>query len=504
MKITKKFFALFLAMMMAFAMGTTAFAADNGTGSITIENATIGETYEVYRVFDATVSDDGAIAYTIEETSAFFNPVNGGDSPFALAQIPETKTYNVSVKEGYDDAQVLAWLQNEVGTGTPDFKETATDTELYLSGIPFGYYLIRSNIGATVTVTNVKPNAVVHDKNQTPGWSNPEPSNPDTQYGKNVSDSLYGEYSREISASNGDEIYYSISAFAPKYNGKNIINEYIFTDEAYEGIKIDKNSVVIELSDGTTLSYGEYFVSERGNGMEIRIPVYDNFHYPDNATITIRYSATVTGIEYYDRINRASMTWTEAKPSTTNPSEPENPGDWKDPDSSDLPPDSETHTYVYGFELQKYKNSVDDANKLDGAVFKLYDSETDGNEIVVVLENGTYVVADVTQQSDGVEIKAGYAKVCGLKEGFYYLEEVKAPDGYNALTKRVRIQVGSQVAHDADGITDEEVSVVNNTGAVLPETGGIGTTIFYVVGGLLMVGAVVLLITKKKMSVSND
>lgn len=504
MKAMKKFFALLLAMTMILAMGTTAFAAQYGFGSITIENATVGENYKVYRVFDATISEDGAIAYTIEKTNSFFSVVNEDDSPFTLMQIGETDTYSVSVKSGYNDAQVLAWLQNIAGNvGVPDFEKTATDTKLYWDSVPYGYYLIQSSSGATVTVTNVNPHAVVHNKNQTPGWSQPDPSNPDAQYGKNVLNIDTNTYGPVNSASNGDEVFYSISAFTPRYNGSNIISEYIFIDEAGEGIKLDTNSVEIELSDGTKLDSYEYSVYEYGNEMEIRIPVYRNSSYPNNATITISYRATITQSDVYDRINRASMTWKEYEPSTSDPSEPKEPGNPKDPDPNDVPLESETHTYVYGFVLQKYKISADDANKLDGAIFRLYDAATGGNEILMVLDNGRYVVTD-NNQIDNYEIEAGYAKVFGLKEGEYYLEEIKAPDGYNALTDRVQIHVGSQLDNDHDGFVDEEIAIINNTGAILPETGGIGTTIFYVVGGLLMAGAVILLITKKKMSASND
>lgn len=220
----------------------------------------------------------------------------------------------------------------------------------------------------------------------------------------------------------------------------------------------------------------------------------------------IQFSAEVTGdTYYYDRTNTATITWAEFEPSTDDPTVPEDPS--APTETTDAPDESTTHTYVYGFDLQKYKNEATEGNELDGAEFRLYDTPAGGNEILLIKTEDGYIVPDSAQKAENpkyVNIEAGFAKICGLKEGTYYLEEVKAPAGYNPLTSRIKVTVGRAQDSDFDGIIDEAVKVVNNTGVMLPETGGIGTTIFYVVGGLLMAGAVVLLITKKKMSANND
>ena len=113
-------------------------------------------------------------------------------------------------------------------------------------------------------------------------------------------------------------------------------------------------------------------------------------------------------------------------------------------------------------------------------------------------------------------IEVGDKMIAGLGEKTYYLYETKAPAGYNLLAEPVAftfhvpedeisygnwpwITVGSSI----EKVTDLTLVVENNSGATLPETGGIGTTIFYAVGGLLVVGAGVLLVTKKRMSKSD-
>ena len=90
----------------------------------------------------------------------------------------------------------------------------------------------------------------------------------------------------------------------------------------------------------------------------------------------------------------------------------------------------------------------------------------------------------------------GVAEFEGLQNGTYYLEEIKAPDGYNLLTQTVEVVIDGSENNDAS--VSMEAVVKNNSGTTLPSTGGMGTTVFYVVGSLMMVGAAVLLVTRKR------
>ena len=94
----------------------------------------------------------------------------------------------------------------------------------------------------------------------------------------------------------------------------------------------------------------------------------------------------------------------------------------------------------------------------------------------------------------------GAAEFKGLKNGTYYLLETEAPAGYNLLDAPVEITINgsSATATSLTSLTHTE-QVENSTGAVLPSTGGMGTTIFYVTGSVLVLAAVVLLVTKKRM-----
>ena len=157
-------------------------------------------------------------------------------------------------------------------------------------------------------------------------------------------------------------------------------------------------------------------------------------------------------------------------------------------------------------------NKVTDQNTpLPGAKFRLYTDEKCENELKLKADttNTTCYYPVLNNNDDGADMVSpadGKFSICGLNEGTYYLKEVETPAGYNTaepakLTFKVPYNIKINVADDLKKDTDGNMSVtiVNKSGVVLPSTGGMGTTIFYVVGGLLMVGAAVLLVTKKRM-----
>ena len=208
-----------------------------------------------------------------------------------------------------------------------------------------------------------------------------------------------------------------------------------------------------------------------------------------------------------------------------------------DPNTDGKGETGETVVNVYTFTLQVFKKNAE-SQGLKGAQFKLYDS-TGTNEIKVVkVSDGTYRVAtqeeinatEDSQIADCIETPdGGTISIQGLKAGTYYLEEIKAPDGYNTLTNKVKVVITSK-AGETDGTwildnvksnttadypedqdktgsieskTDKDIAkieILNTSGSNLPSTGGMGTKLFYTVGGLLMAGAAIVLVIKKRRS----
>lgn len=173
MKHTKKALALLMVLVMSLSLLTvTAFAA--GTGKITIENATAGMEYKLYKVFDASYIDGtsggtkpAGATYTIKSTDPWYPLVSASGSPFTLKEDPtHPGTYIVSIAEGQQET-AATWFQN-VDTSTLEATQTKTPTNntVTFDGLDKGYYYIKSGVGATVTLTHANETRTVIDKNQ--------------------------------------------------------------------------------------------------------------------------------------------------------------------------------------------------------------------------------------------------------------------------------------------------------------------------------------------------
>ena len=221
----------------------------------------------------------------------------------------------------------------------------------------------------------------------------------------------------------------------------------------------------------------------------------------DGATITVTYTAhlndkatvnTANGSNTTDNKNSVFLQYSNNPRINT---------------SLDKTPTSEVCVYTYQLNNTKYHDEVNENNKLEGAGFRLYSNEACNDEDEIKLKknnDGTYS-RDFSTEGKGVEMlsnKDGQFNVKGLDAGTYYLKETNPPAGYSACdVTRVTIKANhTNERVNLDG-SNLSTTIINNKagGITLPSTGGIGTTLFYVIGGGLMVAAAILLITKKRM-----
>lgn len=467
MNYTRKLASLLMALVMVFSLAVTAFAqdvtysgTDAGTGTITIKNASKGENYSVYKLFDAHLStDNSSICYT-------------GTIPDSLKDYFEVKAGNIVAKEAAGSgtnmsdglkSSLKAWVED---TGnTPLASAEAVEANLVFNGLPYGYYVVKTTQGeAAVSVTSTQPNADVIDKNTTV---------PDLT--KNADKDSY---------SIGDTITYTLSFEAANFDGEDAITKYTISDTLPEFLS---DVTVTKITIGTT----EY----KPNGTvpqfdqttnKIEIPWVDaqgKHIYNNGVAVTITYTATLTDkatIGGDGNTNTATLTYSN---------------------KSDTATDT---VYSYSFDVVKTKEN---GTLLTGAKFELFDAKTDGTKIDLIKDtDGSYRVA--TADEKGVEgftsavIEAGKATIKGLKAGTYWLEETEAPAGYNKLTERQKVTITDanlDATVSGTTYTSGGVQVINNAGTQLPSTGGVGTTIFYVLGSVLVLAAVVLLVTKKRM-----
>lgn len=478
-KAMKKLMAALLAVAMVCAMAIPAWAAGGttaGTGSITIDKAVSGETYTIYKMFDLNSYDPTAGTYSYTVVSAwedFFKDGAAGNSYITLENGHPTWVKGAQAADFAKAALAYATEKNITATK----KETATSNTVSFTGLDLGYYLVDTSLGALCGLDTTKPDATINEKNEVPDID------------KKVADSE-GNWVTENTAKIGDTVNYKVTITVQTAN-----NRYVLHDTMSEGLTFNKDSVKVTV--GTEeVATTNYDVVTTGIGTETFNVKFKDEYIATLATgtkIEVTYSAVVNAKAKVDSDKNTN----EAHLVYGNKHETEK---------------HETKTYLYEFDLIKFSGST--KKLLGGAQFKLYDAETGGNEIKLVKnEDDTYRVATATETPVAyIETVAGKTvKISGLDKKVYYLEETVPPAGYNGLTQRVKVDLstGSKkvtAGYFNDGTYDESlassiggVAVVNNAGTTLPGTGGIGTTIFYVIGGGLMAAAAILLITKKRM-----
>ena len=507
----KKILSLLLAVTLLFSLGTTAvFAADNG--SITVTNATVGESYAVYKVFDLTYSGEN-VAYTYPKNGGnetFLNALTGDESPFTLALVGTA--YNVFLKDGKTAEDITTFLtaQKDNLTQSGDTKEATSDTVTF-TGLSYGYYYITSTLGGTVTIDSTTPHVDVVDKNQGPTWDNGD-GNP----GKVIIDANGNKVS-ESTANYGDTVNFSVAINATAYVGDKEVTYYYITDTLEAGFDAAKD-IEVYVND-EKLDSTKYTLAENGNTFQVTIP-YSAADYGANSKIEVRYSATVLNSALLAGVgnkNAANFTYDTKTPGTTTP----------DPAPNPTYPDNTvktTSTYVYALGIVKVDPQ---GNVLAGAEFSVKDAN--GDAVYATGDNGVYEYCDSSAEGAVKQFTTdnnGVLVIKGVAAGKYSLTEEVAPAGYNVLKDAKDIEAVLKASYsstittyiDADGNVTDTVTadtktydaganvvglvVVNQSGTELPSTGGIGTTIFYVLGGLLVAGAVILLVTKKRMSIN--
>ena len=163
------------------------------------------------------------------------------------------------------------------------------------------------------------------------------------------------------------------------------------------------------------------------------------------------------------------------------------------------------------FEIPVFKYTLKDNKEtaLKDATFTLSkDSVTTPNtkEIIKLEKKNGTTTEEYLVNSSGTVTKittgdTGKFTIQGLDAGIYYLTETQQPAGYNKLKDPLKIVIGENgtITVDDKSITGTDVKVLNQTGSILPSTGGMGTTLFYIFGAILVIGSGVVLITKKRM-----
>ena len=442
-------------------------------GSININKAANGETYDIYRIFDLesyTTGENGKYSYTLSEkwANVGFGTADAFTTYFKLENgyvYPKSESsYNDSATAAEFAVKALAFAKEKKIDN--DGSQEATNGSVAFTGLTLGYYLVDTSLGTLCSLTTTNPTVRIDEKNSVPDIE------------KNIV-----ENNQLVSSNNatiGSTINYQVTIHAKKG-----ATGYVLTDTLSAGLTFN-NDVKVKIGETSYTSPADYTVAT-GTSNDFTVTFNQSIldKLTGNTDILVTYSATLNkDAVIHDGVNKNTVKLHYGNNSETT--------------------EKTTSTSTYKFDLVK----TDASNTLlAGAKFKLYDSQEGGKEIKLTEVNDhTYRPAVGDEKGDDI-VTIGNAPITiqGLANGTYWLEEIQQPAGYNKLTERksVKLENGNNIA-TMEGTTYNPANngglhIVNQSGTVLPGTGGMGTTLFYIVGGGLMVAAFVLLIAKKRM-----
>lgn len=477
MKKASRILALLLALVLTLGLSVTAFAteaANPTTGTITINNAVPGQTYTIYKILDLESYNEADKAYAYKAASAWSEFINSA----------AVKDVYVNVDNGYvtwvenADAAKFAKLAQAYAAENSIGKQgevEATGTTVEFKNLELGYYLVDSTLGTLCALNTTNPNMTINEKNA-------EPTNEKTV----EEDSHPGTYGGENDADIGQAVNFksTITAQAGAQN-------YVFHDKMSDGLTFGEVTG-ITLNGTTVAAEGNYTVKAENltDGCTFEVEFTQDFCDKLSAKdqIVISYTATLNEkavIGNEGNLNTSKISYGEEGKSESTP--------------------STTKTYTWSFDVLKYHMAGEEKKPLAGAKFTLSKSEDGANSIALVkVTDNVYRVAKDGDKDTVTEITTdatGKFEIRGLDSDTYYLTETAAPSGYNKLAGPVKVVIGSDgkinvTENNPNG--EGMIKVENKSGTELPSTGGMGTTIFYVLGGILAVGAVILLVTKKR------
>lgn len=491
MKYMKKLITLLAALTLALAMAVPAFAASgtaSSTGTITINNAVTGTTYKAYRIFDLESYDTNKDVYSYKlntnwkDFPAYSTTIDGKTVSAAAFFSVNSAGYiewNDAKKDAGADFAKLAKAFVDANTIACDQEKTASSTTVTFTDLTLGYYLVDTSLGSLCSLDTTAPSVIIKEKNSDTTIEKKIVINGDEKVDSN-------------SAGIGDTVNFSITITVKDGDPKN----YVLHDKL-SGLTFNPDSLEVKVGATKLTANTDYTLETNpkdGDSFDVK---FTDGKLKTNDVVVVTYSATVAAdatIAGAGNKNTAKLAYS-GKEST----------------------EEETTTYVWKLNVHKYAlDSTNHEVALSGAKFVLY--RMDGDTKKYAKLTNKKIVGWVTDKDSATTLETdgtGDILIEGLNVGTYYLEETEAPAGYNKLTELIEVEItattsvtsGSETVQYKNSsetsytpATDATVKVLNNAGTQLPSTGGIGTTLFYVIGGGLMAVAAVLLVTKKRMN----
>lgn len=483
--------ALLAAFALVLAMAVPAFA--DGANQYTISvPAGSSHTYKVYQIFTGDYSKG-----KLSNVKWGQNSKNRDEGAGVGGKVSENVLNRLAAVVNGSDAEKLAVIKDYA-----DLDNTAFTTVTHNSPatVDPGYYLFKDTTATAeneVYITEVVGNVTIKAKNSNvPGF---EKKLKDTNDTEGTTTGWQDVADHDI----GDEIPFKLEGTVPDDYAEYSKYYFAFHDKEEQGLTFNKNSVKVYLDDNEITTGFEVKTSNFAQGEDCTFEVIFN----DLKQISGVHAGSVIRVEYTSKLNQNAVIGGNGNLNKAQLEYSNNPRSETDTDRTVW---DNVVVFTYQVVVNKYANSVEENHKLAGAEFTLTKK----------LKDGTTKNIAVVKSPDGKQFTFK-----GLDDGEYTLTETVTPEGYNTIEPiTFNVSANHEINWDGTGnrsallesltgnkgtgeitFTSDKgtgeltTNVINKSGTVLPSTGGMGTTVFYVVGGGLMAVAVVLLVTKKRM-----
>ena len=494
MKLFKKLasFILAFAMVMAIAMPSVVMAAET-TYKLTLQNTVEGHTYEVYQVFSGTLST--------KDGRKVLSDLKWGSGV-------KTGAYTVTAKEKAktltDEVTARAFAKdlvdgNKLSNPTKTVESNATTTEI--TGLTAGYYLVKDTDSSlankhdsyTAYILQVVGDATTSVKSDVPSSEKKV---------KDINDSTATETTEWQDAADwdiGDEVPFKIEGTLPSNYDKYETYTLKFHDKQQAGLTFKHDSVKVFIDD-TEITEGFEVVENPDDGDTFDV-VFANLKTTsatNGSKVRVEYKSVLNGNANLGKPGNENTMYMEF---SNNPNSEQGGEIGKTPEDTVI-------VFTYKVSVNKVNENGD---KLDGAEFTLekkYKVSSDKYEWKPITKvDGT--------AGDVFEFK-------GIDDGEYRLTETRAPANYDKLSDPIYFTVTAGHVDGADPYLDTfsgnitsgnvgemtftankdtgilSTTIQNKPGSSLPETGGMGTTVLYAAGTLMILAAAAFLVMKKK------
>lgn len=509
MKRVKRVLALLAALALVLAMAVPALA-DKATHQLKVNASGENHTYQVYQIFTGEMSTNDA------KEKVLSNIKWGKNGTGKTGDAVETSILTALESATGSDTQKLEVIKSYVNWKTDVFA-TLDSTNHYAANVPAGYYLVKDEDntlnGTDEAYTTFLVNVVGENVELTPKSAKPSVDKfvQDEAADKDIHSTDGNGWGKTADHAINESFKFKLTATLPQDVNFGAYSTYKvqFTDTMSEGVtfeSIDRVTV-----DGQNVTDYDCTATAAQAGGEWTLTINDiksisGVNLDDGAEIVVVYKAHLNEKAHVNHTDGA--TTNENKVYLEYSNNPNAGG------SGELGKTPEENVWVFTYEVDNTKVKGNTENEpLAGAGFRLYKDAGCSQEVALIYDTTLGAYRPTKDGETGVEMKSaeetGKFNIVGLDAGVYYMRETTTPTGYNTCDDvRIVINARHQKTEASNNVTftnsGENASnltntIVNNAGTTLPSTGGMGTTVFYVVGGGLMAVAVVLLVTKKRM-----